>query len=159
MPVPAPAPSGGGNAASKRDILVTFQFHLELDGVEWGHFREVSGLSSEHEVIESKEVKAGKDYVLKMPGRLKWGDLSLKRGMTSQMDMWKWRKEVEDGKIDKARKNGSIVMYDYDFKEVARWNFKNAWPSKAAGPSLNAASSEAAVEELTLVHEGIERVK
>ena len=57
-------------------------------------------------------------FVLKMPGRLKWGDLSLKRGMTSQMDMWKWRKDVEDGKIDKARKNGSIVMYDYDFKEV-----------------------------------------
>jgi phage tail-like protein len=148
------------DAADKKYPLVTFQFFLELDGVSWAQFRECSGLSSEHEVIENKAVsKDGHDFVGKMPGRLKWGDISLKRGMTSEMDIWKWRKQVEDGKIAAARKNGSIVLYDYDFKEVARWNFKNAWPSKAAGPSLNAGSSEAAVEELTLVHEGIERVK
>ncbi len=146
-------------AKDKRDLLVVFQFTLELDGVEWAHFSEVSGLSSEHEVIERKEVNKGKDFVLKMPGRLKWGDISLKRGMTSQMDIWKWRKDVEDGKIKAARKNGSIVMYDYDHSEVARWNFKNAWPSKAQGPSLNTGTSEAAIEELTLVHEGIDRVK
>ena len=147
-------------AASKRDILVTFSWFLELDGVAWGQFRECSGLSSEHEIIEAKLTsKGGKDFVYKTPGRLKWGDITLKRGMNAEMDIWKWRKDVEDGKIDKARKNGSIVMYDYDFKEVARWNFVQAWPSKASGPSLNTGSSDAAIEELTLVHEGIERVK
>ena len=44
------------------------------------------------------------------------------------MDMWKWRKLVEEGKIDDARENGSITMYDTDGGAVARWDLINAWP-------------------------------
>jgi len=73
------------------------------------------------------------------------------------MDMWKWRKLVEDGKIQDARKNGSIVMYDESLKEIARWNFVRGWPSKISGPQLQADSNAYGIEELTIVHEGIIR--
>ncbi|MBI2766812.1 MAG: phage tail protein [Chloroflexi bacterium] len=145
---------------TKQDVITTFQWVIEIDGLDWGFFRECSGLSSEHEVVEVKATSAkGIDFVRKTPGRLKWGDIALKRGLTTGDDMWKWRKAIEDGGIASQRKNGSVVMYDYAGAEVARWNFKNAWPSKYGGPSLNVGSSEAAVEELTLVHEGIDRIK
>jgi phage tail-like protein len=58
-----------------------------------------------------------------------------------------------------ARKNGSIILYNYDLKEVARYNFTNGWPSKVAGSGLQATGNEVAVEEVVIVHEGLTRVK
>jgi phage tail-like protein len=72
--------------------------------------------------------------------------------------MWQWRKLVEQGKIDEARKNGTITMYNQQGEPVARWNFINAWPSKLTGPSANASNNEVAIEELEITHEGYERV-
>ena len=100
----------------------------------------------------------GVEVVLKIPGRLKWGDITLKQGLTSDLGLWNWRKQVEDGKVKDARTNGSIVMYDQELKEAARWNFLNAWPSKISGPTPKTDSNEIGVEELTLVHEYITRV-
>ena len=88
-----------------------------------------------------------------------WQPITLKRGITDAMDMWKWRQVVEEGKIDQARKNGSIVMFNQQGKEVARWDFVNAWPSKITGPTANANANEIAIEEMEIVHEGYKRVK
>ncbi|NJM08124.1 phage tail protein [Candidatus Gracilibacteria bacterium] len=141
------------------DPLVGFNFGVLIEGGVSGYFTECSGLGSETEVIEHKVVgKDGKEFVRKIPGRLKWGDITLKRGITTSMDFWEWRKQVEDGKVDGARKDGSIIMYDQDGKEVARWNFEKAWPSKISGPSVKTDDNAVSVEELTIVHEYIKRV-
>jgi len=143
----------------REDPLVGCQFSLEIQGVIKGYFTEVSGLGSEHEIVEHKVVdESGHDVVMKIPGRLKWSDVTLKRGITSSMDVWDWRKQVEDGDVTGARKNGSVVMYDQSYSQIARWNFTNAWPSKVSGPSLNAQNNEFGIEEMVIVHEGIERV-
>jgi phage tail-like protein len=146
--------------SSREDPLVGFNFALEVGGGKIsGYFTEVSGLGSETEIIEQKVVnEKGNEVILKIPGRLKWGDIVLKRGITSNLDMWEWRGQVENGDIAGARMNGSVVMYDQTGTETARWNFNQAWPSKISGPSPKADSNEIGVEELTLVHEYIERV-
>ncbi len=144
---------------SREDPLVGFHFALEVQGVVTGYFTEVSGIGSENEVIEHKVVNdKGVEVVLKIPGRLKWENIVLKRGITSNMDIWDWRKQVEDGDVQGARQNGSVVMYDQTLTEVARWNFENAWPLKVTGPSVKSDSNEVGVEELTVAHEFIERV-
>jgi phage tail-like protein len=141
------------------DPLVGFTFGLDIDGLSLGYFTECSGLGSENEVIDHKVVdQKGHEVVQKIPGRLNWEDISLKRGITADMDIWKWRENVELGKMSDARKNGSVIMYDRNYEEVARWNFVNGWPSKVSGPSLDAGSTDIGVEEITIVHEGIDRV-
>jgi len=140
------------------DPLTGFTFRLEIEGKLSGFFTEVSGLGSEHEVIEHKVVdEKGHETVYKIPGRLKWGDITLKRGITDKMDIWTWRQSVVDGKVGDARTNCSIIMMDRNYEDVARWDFTAAWPSKVSGPSLKADSNELGVEELVLVHEGITR--
>ena len=137
----------------REDPLVGCQFSLEIQGVIKGYFTEVSGLGSEHDIVEHKVVdESGHDMVMKIPGRLKWSDITLKRGITSSMDVWDWRKQVEDGDVQGARKNGSVVMYDQSYSQIARWNFSNAWPSKVSGPSLNAQNNEFGIEEMVIVH-------
>jgi phage tail-like protein len=143
----------------EKEILSGYQFYLELDGITEALFREASGLSSENQVIESyQSTKDGKQILKKYPGPLKFGDISLKRGLTSELNLTKWRKDVEDGKVEQARKNGSVVIYNQQNTEVARWNFVNGWPSKLTGPSLTASANEIAIEEITIVHEGLERI-
>ena len=140
------------------DPLVSYQYELTIDGITNLYFTEVSGLGSETEVIEHKIVtKGGKEAVRKVPGRLKWGDITLKRGLTSNMELWEWRKQVEQGQVDKARRNGSVIIYDRNNTPVAEWSFTAGWPSNLSGPTLGADTNEVAVEELTIVHEGITR--
>ncbi|MFN2607245.1 MAG: phage tail protein [Acidimicrobiales bacterium] len=142
------------------DPLTGFTFGLDIDGVTVGFFMEVSGIGSSNEVIEHKVVdQKGHELVQKIPGRMTWEDITLKRGVTDAMDMWDWRANVEQGKMTDARKNGSVVMYDRNYEELARWNFENGWPSKISGPSLDTGSTDVGVEEITIVHEGITRTK
>jgi phage tail-like protein len=139
--------------------LVGFHFAVDIQGVIKGFFTECSGLGSEHELIEHKVVtEKGQEVVKKIPGRMKWEDITLKRGITSSMDIWDWRKQVEDGDVESARRDGSIVMFDQQLKEVARWNFERAWPLKVSGPSPKTDSNEIGVEELVITHEYIARV-
>jgi phage tail-like protein len=144
----------------REDPLVGFHFGVDIgNGVITGYFTECSGLGSEHEVIEQKVVTdKGQEVVIKQPGRLKWENITLKRGITKSMDIWKWRQEVENGNVSKVRKEGSVIMYDQHLKEVARWNFSGAWPVKVTGPQPKADSNEIGVEELTIAHEYITRV-
>jgi len=145
---------------AREDPLLGFSFMLDLSGSVAGYFSECSGIGSENEVTEQKVVnKEGVQVVFKIPGRLKWGDITLKRGVTSDMQIWDWRKQVEDGQVGQARKNGSIVMFDTSLKEVARWNFVNGWPSKVSGPQPKADGNDISLEELTIVHEYISRAK
>jgi len=145
---------------TRKDPLISAQFAVEFQGVIVGAFQECTGMGSENEVVEYKASGPKGEYVIcKVPGRLKWNNITLKRGITDAMDLWEWRKLVEEGKIDQARKNGSIVMFDQSGKELARWNFTNAWPCKLTGPSPNAGQNTAAIEELEITHEGYVRVK
>jgi phage tail-like protein len=144
---------------AEADPLVSSWFGVEFQGQVVGAFRECTGLGSENEVVEYKASGQKGEYVIKkVPGRLKWNNITLKRGITDAMDMWQWRKLVEQGKIDDARKNGTITMYNQQGNAIAKWNFVNAWPSKLSGPSANAGNNEVAIEELELTHEGYERV-
>lgn len=139
-------------------LLTTFSFHVELDGVDIGAFKEASGVESETEIIEYKEATdKGKMIIRKAPGAMKWSDITLKKCIDSATDLWDWRREVEEGAIDAARRTGSIVLYDSQQTEVARWNFEAAWPSKWKGADLNAGEDSIAVEEITITHEGLKR--
>jgi phage tail-like protein len=145
--------------AGREDPLVSFHFMIDVQGEITGYFTEVAGLGSESEIIEQKVVNdKGIEIIKKIPGRLKWGDITLKRGITSSLDMWNWRRKVEEGKVGEARKNGSIVMFDQELQEKARWNFVNGWPTKITGPAPKTDSNEIGIEELTIAHELITRV-
>lgn len=148
-------PTGG-----RVDSLAGYHFWVEVSGALQGGFRECSGLGSESEIIEDpRALQKGETVVFKVPGKLKWTNIVLKRGITDSMDLWKWRQQVEEGKVESARKNGSIILFNQANEEIARWNFENGWPSKLSGPSLNAGGSELAVEELEICHEKLIRVK
>jgi phage tail-like protein len=145
--------------ADIKDILVSSFFSIEFQGQVVGAFRECTGLGSKNELVEYKASGQKGDYLYQLvPGRLTFNHIKLKRGITDSMDMWKWRKLVEQGKIKDARKNGTLTMHNQQGDAIAKWNFTNAWPLAIEGPGPTAGSNEVAIEELELVYEGYERV-
>jgi phage tail-like protein len=138
--------------------MTAFSFVLEIDGVEMASFRKCTGVESETETIEYKEAtKDGRMIIRKVPGAMKWSDITLERRVDESKALWEWRKQVETGDIDSARRNGSIVIKDSMKKEVARWSFDRGWPSKWTGAELDAGGNEIATEKLVITHEGLFR--
>ena len=136
------------------DPFGSFNFKLEIEGITVAGFSEVTGLNQESNVIDYRE---GQEPITprKLPGLNKFGNITLKRGISPDLSVYNWRKTVTDGDIE--RRNASIVLHNEKHEEVVRWNLVNAWPSKYVGPDLKANANEVAIESIELTHEGVER--
>lgn len=138
--------------ARRVDPYITCYFSVEIEGIQEAFFRECSGLESEIEVLPYEEGGVN-DHPHKLPGRAKFPNVILKRGVTDSKDLWKWFSGGIQGKV--KRKTVNIVLYNAEGSEVKRWTFKDAYPIKWTGPGLNANENTLAIETLELTHEGM----
>ncbi len=132
-------------------------FGLEIEGESVGTFRKCTGITNKNEIITETKVKGGKTVVQKQPGLLSVGDITLERGYTDNMDLYKWREEIVKGKVSSNRKDCSVVVYNTQDEEVARFNIFDCWPAELSGPELDASSNDVAIEKVVLACERIER--
>ncbi len=139
------------------DPYKNFRFLVEIDGVVQAGFSEYTIPDSTQEPIEYRE---GNEPITarKLPGLIKYGNVTLKWGITDSLELYNWRKLVEDGKMKDARRNMAVMLMDEEGTSKARWNFTNAWPSKYDAPDLNAKGTDVGIETLEIVHEGMIRV-
>lgn len=141
----------------RRDIdpYASFNFQLEIDGITKAGFSECTGLNAESNVIEYREGDEDLN-IRKLPGLNKYGNVTLKRGISDDPELFNWFKAVMDGDI-KRDESMSVVLFDEKRQEKVRWNLRNAWPCKWTGADLKANTNEIAIESIEIVHEGVER--
>jgi phage tail-like protein len=138
---------------ARDDPYKGFNFLVEIDGISIAAFCEVSGLTSETDVIEYRNGSDKTNTVRKLPGLTSYANIVLKRGVTQDTQLWQWRKAIEQGTPD--RRSGSIVLLDDERNPVRRWHFTEGWPAKLEGPALNASANEVAIETIEIAHEGL----
>ncbi|MEM7422741.1 MAG: phage tail protein [Pseudomonadota bacterium] len=137
-----------------------FNFLVELvpgQGTEViAGFAEASNLSSEITVGEHRFGNAATNYVTKVPGIYKAGDITLKRGLIGAENLWAWLEETRAGLLT-AKRNIQIKLQNEDRSEVVvTWNVVGCFPIKWAGPPLSAkGGGDLAMEEITLCAEEI----
>ena len=136
------------------DPYLSGNFRVEIDNTSVASFCEVQGLEISVEAVDYREGADPLLSVRKLPGLARYSNITLKRGYTQNQDLWAWMKNILNGVSD--RRNGSIVLLDLEHNDVVRWNFRNAWPCRYAGPSLHADSNEVAIEAIELCCEQIE---
>jgi len=129
----------------RRDPYRSFNFRVEIDGVKVGSFSEVSGLSSDGDIVEYRNGDDKKLHVTKLMGLRKVSNLTLKRGYSDNRELWSFRANIVNGVAD--RRNGAIVLMDEQRNDVMRWEFEAGWIHKIDGPSFNAKGNEVGIEK------------
>jgi len=140
----------------RKDPYKNFRFLVEIDGIVQAGFSEASIPDTTQEPIEYREGNQT-PTVRKLPGLIKYGNLTLKWGITDSLDLYEWRKMVEQGQTKGARRNIAVILMDEEGNAASRWEFAEAWPSKYDAPDLDGKGNDIAVETLEIVHEGMSR--
>jgi phage tail-like protein len=130
-----------------------FNFRIEIDRMTVASFSECSGLTADGDPVEYREGTDMPNTVRKLTGLRKYGNITLKRGFTQNLEFWTWYRNIANGVPD--RRNVTIILMNENHQDVLRWEAENAWINKVEGPSLKASGNEVTIESCDLVHEGL----
>lgn len=144
-------------------IRMASGFIFEVDGQQIGMFKEVSGLRADI-TIETLEEGGQNNFVHKLPGRLSWPNLVMRRGVTNTDNLFKWLlKASGDGFEGAGRKvertTAAVTLLKHGGERVQSWELLDAFPVRWEGPRLAADSNEVAFEELEIAHHGFRSTK
>lgn len=154
----------------KEEFLTACRFYLELqlDGSKQvdAYFLDCQGFTRTQDVIEVCEVtpnrwgsgSKGEVVRTKLPGNVKSGNLTLRRGMSRSNTFWHWFNAVQEGKWAKQRRNLSLTIYDQAGKAQARFELTAAWPAGYKIAEVSVRSAETEIEEIEVAFEGFKRV-
>ncbi len=120
-----------------------------------GGFSECMGLEMSMKIEDFME-GGNNGTVLKFPGRVSWGNITLKKGIGSSSALWDWHYGFVLGQG--KRRDGVIVLMNELHVPNTVWFFRRGLPLKYGGPSLNATQNGVAIESLEIAHEGIFQV-
>ena len=141
-----------------------FAVEITINGTQacGGLFSEVSGLEATMEPHAIRE--GGRNWgQVQRVGPVSFATVVLKRGMTASRDLWSWFAFVNREQMAYGfRADARIVMRDFaeagsgaPHRTAMTWKLTRALPVKFKVGDLNAGSSQLAIEELHLVHQGI----
>lgn len=131
-----------------------YNFIVEIDETDVAGFSEAGGLTFN---VDSVDYREGADlplHVRKLTGLRKFSNITLKRGLTDNKELWDWYKAVLNGQTQ--RRDGAIVLRDEDHNAVARWNFENGFICKWEGQNFNATANDVFIESIEICVERVE---
>ncbi|MDY0130541.1 MAG: phage tail protein [Methanosarcina vacuolata] len=142
--------------ADRVDPYRQFRFRIEIDGIKQAGFSECTFADTTTDPVEYREGNEPPIF-RKLSGLTKYGNITLKWGITDSLDLYKWRQAVIDKGAAAQRKNMSIILIDETGADKARWNIVQAWPTKYKPADFSSKANEVAIETLEIVHEGFTR--
>ena len=142
-------------AVQRENPYGNYNFSVDI-GASVGEigFAEVEIPAAEIDVIEYREGNDLPTAVRKLPGRVRYGNVVLRRGIDGELALWEWFKATRDGQLE--RRQVTITLLDEQRNAVQQWRLRNAWPTKYDASDLNAKGNEVVIELLELAVEGIE---
>lgn len=113
-------------------------------------FQDVSGLELK---IDTEDFHEGGEnrYVLKLPGGVKQGSLSLKRGVAALTSpLLLWCKTVLEGglALPIVTQTVTVVLYDGGLLPLRTWTLSNAYPVRWETGAFNSQRNEVAIETI-----------
>ena len=145
-------------AGEKQDAvwpLPKFYFSVDLGDLKDVAFQEVSGMDKEVEVLEYRHSNSKLFSKIKMPGMVKHGNITMKRGLfVKDNTFWDWMKETKMN--TNPRREVIIRLLDQEGKKTMQWTLRNAFPTKISSTDLKSEGSEVAIDTIELAYEDLE---
>lgn len=141
----------------KQDPYRQFRFRVEIDKISQAGFSECTFGDTSTDPVEYRE---GDDPPIfrKLSGLTKFGNVTLKWGLTDSMELYNWRQRVIEHGAEGERVNMAIVLINEAGQDKARWTIERAWPIKYDPMDFSAKGNEVGIETLEIAHEGFKRV-
>jgi phage tail-like protein len=119
-----------------------------------GAFSEVSGLEA---TMEPRAIREGglNWGAHQRPGAVSFATVVFKRGITRSRDLWWWFELMGNGSFA-SRMRAQVQIFDSAGEPVMSWALRRAMPVKFKCADLNARATDVGIEELHIVHEGLE---
>jgi len=135
------------------DPETVYRFQVIIDGIYLAAFTE---FQMPDLTVETLDVKEGgqNTYTHKLPVGLDVGPAVLKQGLTIDLSLLEWYMQVVNGDIANAKREVAVLMFNAFGIPGLVFSFRDAYPIKWVGPSLNTQESSIGVEELHFVHHG-----
>jgi phage tail-like protein len=134
--------------------LPRFHFQVDWAGAKMS-FTEVTGLVMEREKIEYRHSDSKDFNKIAMPGLVKNGNLTFKRGkFEKDFDFNKWFDDVANERVGN-RREVTIRLLNEKHLPVAAWSATRCFPVKISAPDLKSDANEAAIETIEVAHEGL----
>jgi phage tail-like protein len=137
---------------------IASRFLLEVDGVEIGIFKEVRGLEV---TVPTEDIREGgqNDFVYKVPTRMVWSNIVLRRGVTQSDALLEWlSKSSGEGFASNQNKvtrcTGAITAINQHLDRLRSWDLAGVLPVRWKGPDFGIERREALEEELEISHQG-----
>jgi phage tail-like protein len=143
---------------ARKDPLRNFRFRLEIENIKQASFSEATIGETTTDAIDYREGNEP-NHVRKLDGLTKFGNITLKWGVTDSTELSDWHKAIVNGKIQQNRKQVALIVMDETGADKARFVVSEAWPMKYQPSGLNGKGNEVLIELLELVNEGIERTQ
>jgi len=146
--------AGTGEEQDQFWPMPKFYFSVDIGDFTDLPFQEVSGLDAETEVIEYRHGNSPVHSTIKMPGLMKYGDITLKKGVfADDNQFYDWISEISLNTY--TRVTMVIRLLDETGTERMTWTVSNAFPQKVTPTEMNSQSSEAGIETIVFAHEGM----
>lgn len=144
----------GSKQSEKVWPISKFYFSVDLgSGMKNASFQEVSGLDVEDQIIEYKHGDSKIFSNQKMPELVKFGNITLKKGVLIKDDQFfEWYSSVKMNTV--KRVTITIKLLDEGGNSTMTWILNNAWPTKVTGTDLKSDGNEVAIETIEIAHEG-----
>ncbi|RBQ11401.1 phage tail protein [Pedobacter miscanthi] len=135
--------------------LPKFRFEVDFGTTLKGiAFQEVSGMEVENQVVEYRKSNNLLFSIQKMPGIVKYGNITMKRGIfTNDNTLQNLHEEIKMNLI--KRRTILIKLLDEAGNVTMQWQLNNAWPTKITGTDLKSDGNEVAVETMEIAYEQI----
>ena len=137
-----------------------FRYRVEIDGINRASFSEVSGMSASIDAVEYREGDDLRNTPRKLPGLTKFGNITLRWGISDDSDFLEWLNSVAPTNnappTGLVRHDVLITLIGDSGADGPSWTLINAWPVGYTVPDLNGMGSEVAIQSLELCHEGLE---
>jgi len=154
-----------GQSDPVRDFNVpvsNYKFRVEINGVDAGYFESVEGLKIEQDVIEYQEDDT--PFILKRPGRVRYGDIILRKGYLVNTKLNDWIESSRTGDIQPDGGNVSIILIDKTPPwskgvEIKRWNCHGCFPRSWMLSVLDNKSGNMVTEEMVIAIEWFEEAE
>jgi phage tail-like protein len=151
------------DASGRPFTAFNFAVLIDVQGVTNGNtqlcsasFSECDGLEM---TLEPKTIRAGGMNwgPVHLAGPISYGQLTLKRGLAQNMDLWKWFEKVATDGQTGYRTSATVVMRAGDQSDQASFQLTGCLPVKLKAPPLNAKDGLVAIEEMQIAYESMSR--